>query len=363
VKTQDRIVSLVLVGAVIGGIWWAGYKWRGGGVAEGGADASAEASSEASSSSAVATADSSAPSPLPEASIEAAAASGACRAMNTATTQKLDEAKKARACTPEFDTSMLACRTSPNGATWGLRVDDVVDISGASDGIDTCATGWLVRLVHLDVDGVESAMVPGIAAKLRAHTYNVTHDTRIAEVAFFDWDGDGDDEVLVRGTRGPDEQRATVWAFRPLDGGAARIAPYEPTAPLTIVGARDVDGDGRPDLLVSFFGTSREAPPTTHRFLAHSLTDGTFSLRDAAAVTWAEKECPSEPKLDLAQKTPADFDSTLADDMACTLVWGRDPKDLAADVAKACRAASADAGTCPAWARLIVKTKPPLSLR
>jgi hypothetical protein len=362
VKTRDRIVSLVLVGAVIGGIWWAGVKWRGGGVADdGGVDSSSDAS-PAASSSAVAMAEASAPTPTPDASIEAAVVSGACHAMNVASTKKLDEAKKARACTPELDTSMLACRTSPNGATWGLRVDDVVDISAAGGG-DACATGWLLRLVHLDVDGVESALVPGIAEKLRAHTYNVTSDTRIAEVAFFDWDGDGDDEVLVRGTRGPDEQRATVWAFRMLDGGAARIVPYEPTTALTIVGARDVDGDGRPDLLVSFFGTSRDAPPTTHRFLAHSLADGTFSLRDSVAVTWAEKECPSGPKLDLGQKTPADFDSSLADDMACALVWGRDPKDLAADVAKACRPASADAGTCPAWARLIVKTKPPLSLR
>jgi hypothetical protein len=187
-------------------------------------------------------------------------------------------------------------------------------------------------------------------------------------VTFFDWDGDGDDEVLVRSLRGsadhPDEQRATIWTARALDGGAARLVPYEPAAAFTIVGVRDVDGDGRPDLLVSFFGAGQDASPTAHTFLAHSLADGTFSLRDVAAVTWAQKACPNDPKLDLSTKAPDDFDTTLADDIACALVWGHDTKELAAELGKACRApAFADAGGCPAWARRMVQTKPPLSLR
>lgn len=366
-KTRDRLVSLVLVGGVIGGIWWAGTKLRGGDAAgDAAADASSsEVSHPTASSSASAAVSANVASVVLDATASAPVVSGACRTMNDATAKKLDEAKKARPCTPDFDLSTLACRTSQNGATWGLRVDDVVDI-GAAGATDACATGWLVRLVHVDVDGAESAVVPGIAAKQRAHTYDVTSDTRIAEVTFFDWDGDGDDEVLVEAARGaadaPDEQRAIVWTFRAVDGGASRVVPYEPSAALTIVGVRDVDGDGRPDLLVSFFGTSHDGLPTTHRFLAHSLPDGGFSLRDAAAVTWAQKECPSDPKLDLAQKTPADFDSSLADDVACALLWGHDPKELTAELGKACHVA-ADAGSCPTWARLQAKAKPPLSLR
>ena len=283
--------------------------------------------------------------------------SGACKTMLDASQKKLDDMKAARACTPEFDKSQLQCHTSSNGATWGLRVDDVVDL-----GAEPCKTGWLVRLVHLDVNGAETAVVPGVSSNLRAHTYNVAIDMKLADVLFFDWDGDGDDEVFVRGTRGsgdvPEEERAQVWSFQTGDaaarvdgsaaGGTSRmaIAPYPPASSFTIIGTQDVDADGRPDLMVTFFGTGLAAPPTSRRFAAHSLKDGTFSVRDAAAVTWAEKQCPNDPTLDLSQ-----FDGAVADAMICSEMWGH-------DLSKACAGKS-----CPPWAEKLAKTKPPVSLK
>ncbi len=344
-KTRDRVVSAIVVGGIIALIWVGGSKLRGGA-----SDASADSASTTTTASA-----SPSTSTSPVASTTASAVivdaappmSGACKAMADASARKLDDAKKARACTPAFDASELHCHTSSNGATWGLRVDDVVDL-----GEEPCKTGWLVRLVHLDVNGNESAVVPGISQTLRAHTYNSSLDLRVADVAFFDYDGDGDDEVFVRGTRGSgdraDEERAQVWTFATTDAGS-RIAPYPPASSLTIIGALDVDSDGRPDLMVTFFGTGRSAPPTSRRFAAHSLADGTFSLRDTAAVTWAEKQCPSDPTLDLSG-----FDSGTADAMVCALVWGR-------DLSRACHAL--ESGACPPWAEKLSKTKPPLSLR
>ncbi len=283
--------------------------------------------------------------------------SGACKAMMDASQKKLDDAKSARACTPAFDKAQLECHTSSNGATWGLRVDDVVDL-----GAEPCKTGWLVRLVHVDLNGAETAVVPGISQNQRAHTYNVALDMKVQDVLFFDWDGDGDDEVFVHGVRGtgdqPEEERAQIWSFLSGDAGT-RIAPFPPSSSFTIVGTQDVDADGRPDLMVTFFGTGKDAPPTSRRFAAHSLKDGTFSVKDTAAVTWGEKQCPSDPTLDLSS-----FDGAVADAMVCAEIWGH-------DLSKACPPRVRSAGTessgagksCPPWAEKLAKTKPPVSLK
>jgi len=345
-KTRDRVISAVVVGGIIALIWIGGSKLRGEHEQDAAADApSASASTSASATTTASATASATPAPLADAA--PTAMSGACKTMGDASTKKLDDAKAARACTPNFDTSQLACHTSQNGATWGLRVDDVVDL-----GEEPCKTGWLVRLVHIDVNGNESAVVPGISQTLRAHTYNTSIDTRLSDVTFFDWDGDGEDEVFVRGTRGtndrPDEERAQLWTFQSTDGGS-RIAPYPPAASFTLIGIQDIDGDGRPDLMISLFGTGKDSPPTSKRFAAHSLKDGTFSMHDAAAVAWAEKQCPSDPTLDFSE-----WGATAADELVCAAVWGH-------DLSKVCR--MLDAGACPPWAEKLAKTKPPLSLR
>jgi hypothetical protein len=354
-KTRDRVISIVMVGGIIAVIWWGGSALRhvvGGGEGDAG-DAGDGAVSESGSPQASASAAPSATSSAPVAIVDAAVApsiSGACRTMNAQSKKKLDDAKAARACTPTFDESSLACKTSSNGATWGLRVDDVIDLGSGSAG--ECATGWLVRLVHLDVNGAETAVVPGLAKTKLAHTYDVDAITRLSDVAFFDWDGDGEDEVFVRGAR-PGEERSVVWTFK-----NNAIAPYAPAAPFKIASVRDVDGDGRPDAIVELFGTGIDAPPTTHEFIAHSLADGTFTLHDATAVAWAEKQCPSDPKLDVSTKSPSDFDASVADALVCELLWGADPKKLEGAVAAACKSAP-----CPTWAVSMMHAKPGLSLR
>jgi hypothetical protein len=352
-KTRDRVIGALVVGGIIGGIWFFGSTLRScgeGGKSKADAGPAASISASASSSASPIASASASTSASTSALVDAAPPmSGACKAMLDASQKKLDDAKSARACTPEFDKTQLHCHTSSNGATWGLRVDDVVDL-----GADPCKTGWLVRLVHLDVNGAETAVVPGISLNQRAHTYDVAIDMKLADVLFFDWDGDGDDEVFVRGIRGtndiPDEERAQVWSFQTGDAGT-RIAPYPPSSSFTIIGTQDVDADGRPDLMVTFFGTGKDGPPTSRRFAAHSLADGTFSVKDAAAVIWAEKQCPTDPASSFTAEPDASFDGATADVIVCGEIWGH-------DMSKYCAGKS-----CPAWTQKLVKTKPPLSLK
>ncbi len=378
-KNRDRFIALVVVGVVVALIWIIGARIREQPAQLDGGDAPAVVVSAAEP---VAT----------DAAISAnadagadASGSAACRALDEAGRKVLDEARKTRPCTPDPDTSSLGCRTSGKG-TWGFRVDDVFG-DGSPTAQDKCGdTHYAVRLVHVDQGGAEESVFPGLTAmSFQAGTERVFsmntgwRALRMSDASFFDYDGDGEDEVFVRTTLGTydhvQEQRSTLFTFRPsaADAGAdaaagdagakTHIVPYPPAASLSIDTTRDADEDGRPDLLVTVGPASS---PVGVRLLAHSLPDGTFSMRDAAAVTWAQKQCPQDPKLDLSTKTAADFGQKLADDIVCALLWGHD-KDLAAGIAKACprtaEVADVDAGVCPGWAKQLVGVRPAILLR
>ena len=115
----------------------------------------------------------------------------------------------------------------------------------------------------------------------------------------FDYDGDGTPEVAVYEsrfdhTRSP-QVRLALWTSR---GG--QVKPYAPAISLPAVGARDVDEDGRPDLLIDTRdeelcespGPGLDCIPGAHTSLgpdavAHSLPDGGFSTTDAVATQWS----------------------------------------------------------------------------
>lgn len=79
---------------------------------------------------------------------DAGASSPACLAMQTASQPKLDEAQDAGWCV-DLSLADLGCKTSPNGATWGIRIDDVTDLEADAA---ACPTGWLERVVHVAAD-------------------------------------------------------------------------------------------------------------------------------------------------------------------------------------------------------------------
>jgi hypothetical protein len=264
------------------------------------------------------------------------ATSAACLAMQRASQAKIDEAKDAGYCI-NLSSDEAECKTSRNGASWGIRIDDVTDLEPDAA---SCPTGWLERVVHVAADGSEKTIVPpGPGGVRNGHRYNVYKGAPLYVVAFFDWDGDGEDEAVIgRWTS------VFAWTFK-----HGRIVPYAPAARLTIAEVKDVDGDGRPDLLVKPFG---EAPPTTLELVAHSLPDGTFTLHDALAVQHAQSDCPTD-----APVARSDREDLFANDVACALLWRHDRAALRKELC------AGDAGPCPAWLKGMLATPSPLSLR
>ncbi len=172
------------------------------------------------------------------------------------------------------------------------------------------------------------------------HSYNVYKGAPVYVVTFFDWDGDGEDEVVIG-------RWTSIFVYTFKHG---HIVSYAPASHLTVSGADDVDNDGRPDLLIMPFG---DAPPTTLEFVAHSLADGSFTLHDAVAINRAQSMCPSDAPIALDAR-----EDVLANEIACALVWGRDPNALRKELC-----GERDAATCFPWVKSMLATKPPLSLR
>lgn len=151
----------------------------------------------------------------------------------------------------------------------------------------------------------------------------------------YDFDGDGVPEIFIdaheEGEEGHHVARLELLSFR-----SAAIVRYAPAAAIAVAGAKDVDGDGRPDLLIRAgyteslegcgSGFSYDTPDPW--FIAHARPDGTFSFDDAAAKDFVRKSCPAKP---------ASIASSF--DAVCARLWAKDlPKERARVVA-----------SCTAW--------------
>jgi len=150
--------------------------------------------------------------------------------------------------------------------------------------------------------------------------------------ALFDWDGDGVPEYLHPliltdpGSGGDAIVYGELWSYRA--GKVVRV----PEAPSGIRLVRDLDDDGRPDLLVSpfqgklafgicydvFDANSGESPEGL--FAAHSLSDGTFSLTDRVAIEFAKGWCQEPPSFN--------FSASAYRAIPCGRAWGMDARAL-----------------------------------
>ncbi len=108
----------------------------------------------------------------------------------------------------------------------------------------------------------------------------------------FDYDGDGRSELLlpVRQYEHASEGPRRLWVLTVTDDG--RIVEYAPQLK-SIVWAEDVDGDGRPDLMLDPDDTLTNTDYPTHSSvvrdgwrLAHSLPNGSFSTTDSVASSF-----------------------------------------------------------------------------
>ncbi len=370
-KPRDRALGFAIVIVIIGLIWWGGSTIRGcfesgSATADGGADGGDAAAASSALASASASA---APPPSAVASANAAPVdagpprSPACQAMHDASEKVIAAARAASPCVVPPDVDRLGCVTTAK-STWGFRLDALQEIAPKLDG-DSCASfGGRVNLVRIDAAGAETAEIPNLflfkkdgADAGAFYKYNQASGRfaiAISDTKFFDWDGDGETEVFVTTRIGStDAEEQSEGSILAWQGG--KIAPFPAAADLPIDAVEDIDADGRPDLIlrtwktrIADVGRPGTSPATSIRTAAHSLPDGTFSKKDAAAVAYVQKQCPTPPKLEgLAGGTLTDGDV-----IACALFWAVPVAKLDPLIAKG-----------PAWTRELAKEKPPFVLK
>lgn len=129
---------------------------------------------------------------------------------------------------------------------------------------------------------------------------NINEINDVSVEGLFDYDGDGVSEIaLTTSHHYGDEDRTETTKMYSLKNG--EIVEYK-AAPLPFMAMRDVDGDGRPDLLIkspfvaeiqcSYDGETAAGPT----LVAHSLPNGEFSTRDEVAKEIVRLQCGPSPK-------------------------------------------------------------------
>lgn len=203
------------------------------------------------------------------------------------------------------------CLPTPGGA-WAVVVDDAEIDASESQG--TSVQGhWSV--VHVGADGRSARLT-------RAEQW-ISHDLPgIVGAVLHDYDGDGEPElVLLRHStvsEGADRPGGEVLTLR--DGA---VASYAPAGGIEPDEARDVDGDGRPDLVTRTpYRANGDDSPSDFTYLmegpalvAHSLADGTFSRSDEVAARFAREQCPR-------RDATAGGAEVSAASVVCARLWG-----------------------------------------
>jgi len=184
-----------------------------------------------------------------------------------------------------------------------------------------------------------------------------------------DYDGDGTPEAVVwtaqLGQEIRSSARGVLWSFS--KGNVApygkteklAIAPFEvdPTAPIEPLPLKDIDGDGRVDLLGygPFFGVFTQGCGVVESFDAlgprlalHARTDGGFSERDAAAVAYAKQQCPTRPARILAfGEHGVDRRATFSN-LGCARLWNLPASAIDSERKVACGVTQPPSSDCDA---------------
>jgi uncharacterized protein YaiE (UPF0345 family) len=246
---------------------------------------------------------------------------------------------------PKVPEVLGQCWPTRNGA-WTMALDDVVRNEDDLEGT------WSIG--HVDRKGRL------LAAKLAVFGYTFSGATAdelvIAEGArgdfslveantgrfyaagtAFDWDGDGEEELLVTASLRKLARTQTmgrIWTYR-----AGTIRLYAPTRQLNVLDVKDIDHDGRPDLDVYVGGGAFLSPSMSKwmvtdplALVAHSLPDGKFTFRDAAAIEYAKSVC----------KKPGKELSTHIE-VLCARVWGVSADAISRGIQRGCK--NAGSGT------------------
>ncbi len=169
---------------------------------------------------------------------------------------------------------------------------------------------------------------------------------RLSLGSVYDFDNDNISEFFVKVTRADKVGGDIIYGFFNKFSGT-RIEDYAPAKDLPVDELRDVDLDGRTDLILAYPVTGapvikRCALGRNHyghlRYLAHTLPDGHFTLNDQAAIDFAKKECPQRPSLELPEPAhPAE----LLQAVRCLRTWGVEPEQILVQIRRVCGKESA----------------------
>lgn len=264
----------------------------------------------------------------------------------------LAAARKAGASNVEHPTDPPAfigkCFPTPTGA-WVVTMAAAKYDAGYS-GVEN---RW--SLEHVSEGGARVSVVPTMkddSPKADEFNYASSPETYEIEMAAHDYDGDGVPELIMQiSGRYHEGEAFASGRIYTLKRGA--IARYAPAKGLDFEAARDVDGDGRPDLVVygpyssvaESCGSGFSYRVAGPQLLAHARPDGTFSLNDDVAQQAARKECPEKPARIVPKGSGADT-RVSAHNVACARIWGASAADVQKRIAAECkRAKSSD--MCP----------------
>ena len=256
------------------------------------------------------------------------------------------------------------CVETPHGA-WGLAVNSLT--------VDDAWVGGRWSLVYVDASGARLSVSPSsdppagpdgeerLTQHANLHLNEVGSVVPLAPVVF-DYDGDGEPEAVVvvkmvdydEDGGSPISYYGRIWT---VHAGAIRL--YPPARSFIVEEIRDVDGDGRPDIITHepYFGwatincgSQDSYPVYGPALLVHSLPDGTFSGADAQAMLFAKGECAVKPSaviviVENVQPELIAFRRS-AKNVACARLWGVDEQTLRAEIALRCYAPEEDCAPC-----------------
>lgn len=266
------------------------------------------------------------------------------------------------------------CVKTKAGGAWGIGLRDLKEEQRGYSAV--------ALAMHADKSGaVTSFPLPGQSPRTAVRSFASHDQDRVlfGTLQIFDYDGDGEDELLVMGHdqthEGPKDPIGQIVTFK-----AGAVSMYAPAGALPFFKVTDVDRDGRPDLIAYGPYRSRVAArcngaPTAASgpaLLVHSKGDGTFSWNDAQAIAFAKTAC-EKPGFVVARddEKRVDDEQTFVN-LACARLWGMPEAQAASAAASQCQVLVGESSckdsaltTCvypnelKAWA----KVAPPLSLK
>lgn len=265
------------------------------------------------------------------------------------------------------DLAFLGC--SPSG-TWSMSVERALRRPVAGDACGDI--GLVVSLTHFAKDGSATVTTPGSSLAKTWHvpggdvTVNASvlvgpGSTHLEEPQFFDFDGDGDDEVIVFGgadEEGYDPELHEVWTFK-----QGAVVPYAPALGIEFDGTIQLDGDHRPDLvgrgpyakILAEAENGDSYPIAPSMFVARSMPDGTFDLRSPESIAYAKSRCGSRPALAAVDFATAFFDDAFAQNLVCARLYGAAAEELHEAAAPRCTKGD----RCPLWVSALIDVPPP----